>query len=758
MGKIANRYLETHPWKLIEKGFHKEENQVSESLFSLANEVMGIRGFFEEGSSLPSLIGTYFNGLYVYSPKQNDSSYLGITKKVHFMVNAANFLKIRLKANQEVLDLGKVAVEDFVRELDFRTGELIRSFVWVHPKGRLKVSFKRLLDMDQTEKMHQSISINVLEGHFDIELDFATDFATKHWNYYQFWNIQKSSFEGNRMSALGVLPSSQRLFVSSYIMSSVQATIEQLSSERELTSRFTFSLEENEVASFNREITSMIEKYAEITDEEVFSRGIIWARKNKTYEDSLSSNRQYFQSFFEKSDIEIDGDPLNQQGIRFCLFQLIQTYHGVNPMNNIGAKGLTGEAYSGHAFWDTETYCLPFYLFNDPESAKNLLKFRHHTLKQAQERAKELDCVGACYPIATLSGEESCDLWQHASLQMQPSSAVSFATIHYANMTKDTDFLYREGIELLIEISKYMLSRGDYNLDHTKFGFFGVMGPDEFQMMVHHNTYTNYMAKRTLEDTVRTLRSLQKSNPHRYEELLRIHQIKEKWISSCEDAAKKMVLLYDESTKLFEQHLGYFELPHLDIHSIPKEDFPLYHHWTYDRIYRNDMIKQPDVLMMMFLHNQSFTKEQKRANYEFYEPRCIHESSLSPSIHSVLAMELGKTQEALDFFGFATRLDLDNYNRNTLEGLHLTSIAGAWVNIVYGFGGLRSDGELLRLAPKIPPYWKQLSFRLNYLNANLLIRVRKDHLDIISDKDLGQDILLYDKQIRLKQGTLSISL
>ena len=207
-----------------------------------------------------------------------------------------------------------------------------------------------------------------------------------------------------------------------------------------------------------------------------------------------------------------------------------------------------------------------------------------------------------------------------------------------------------------------------------------------------------------------------------------------------------MKILYDSKSELFEQHQGYFDLPHIDIHSIPVTDFPLYHNWSYDRIYRNDMIKQPDVLMFLFLYNQDFTLSVKKANYEFYEPRCIHESSLSPSVHSILAAEIGKSEEALSFFGFATRLDLDDYNRNTNEGLHLTSIAAAWMNIVYGFGGLRSDGEILVLNPTIPPIWKHYSFKIKYQNKNLKVSVSKEQIKITSDNEKPLPLLLLERK------------
>ncbi len=242
-------------------------------------------------------------------------------------------------------------------------------------------------------------------------------------------------------------------------------------------------------------------------------------------------------------------------------------------------------------------------------------------------------------------------------------------------------------------------------------------------MMVNNNAYTNYMAKRTFEFT------LECPGGHGSHHALAARQAE---LDEWRRMAAEMIIPYDPADKvhpesgLFEQHEGFFNLPHIDVDAIPVEDFPLYHHWSYDRIYRNDMIKQPDVLMFMFLYNQSFTLAEKQANYDYYEPRCIHESSLSPSVHSILAAELGRSQEAFDFFRFATRIDLDNYNRNTDEGIHTTSIAAAWMNIVYGFGGMRSDGEVLVFNPSIPENWKSYSFQIVYRGSIIKVHVTQD--------------------------------
>ena len=360
----------------------------------------------------------------------------------------------------------------------------------------------------------------------------------------------------------------------------------------------------------------------------------------------LKENEAWWQRVWNHSDIVIDGDEENQQGIRFCIFQMFQTYHGAKVGDNIGAKGLTGEAYNGNAFWDTETYCLPFFLFNDIKAAKNLLLFRSMTLPEAKERAKALDCEGAFYPIATISGKECCNLWQHASLQLQASTAVAYGIWLYEKITTDREFLESDGVFMLVEICRMLATRGDWSADKSRYGYYGVMGPDEFQMMVNNNCYTNYMGQFTLNYTEEVLDKLQRENAALYQRIMDemhfTHAEREEW----KKIAKAMYIPKDEEKKLYEQHEGFFNLPHVEVDDIPTEEFPLYSHWTYDRIYRNDMIKQPDVLMLMLLFNHDFTEEELRANYEYYEPKCIHESSLSPSVHSILASQLKKHDEA----------------------------------------------------------------------------------------------------------------
>ena len=723
MAKISSKYLEVDPYLIIEKGYHIDKHQVSESIFSLSNEYMGVRGFFEEGTITPHLVGTYFNGIIENSLEETPSAYKGVVKRSHFTINSVNFLKCKLSVNGDILDLATSKYRDFLRVLDMRSGLLTRSFIWEVNDTDIKVKFERLLDMVDCENAYQRISL-CSNKDARIHLVLYLDGSILHWGNHCYWENEGFIHAKDIYGIKQKTPTTHQSLLA--LMSVNQPSHSVVAKEKELSVHYYFDLKKDEEINIERTVSIVVDKNSDTNFKELEKQAkqILNTAKSHSFSEIIEKNRKYFADVYERTDIEIEGSDIDQQGIRYCLFQLEQNYHGYSEDNNIGAKGLTGEAYSGHAFWDSETYCLPYYLFSNQKAALNLLMFRYHTLEEAKKRALDLDCVGACFPIATRNGKEACSLWQHASCQLQPTTAVGYAIFHYMNIYHDDDFMQNYGLEMMLEICKFLLSRGQYSGDQKSFGYYGVMGPDEFQLMVNNNTYTNFMAKKMFN----YLFSLLENKKYKTDTLLAKCGYNDELLNKMHDAEEKMIILYDDKTKLFEQHDGYYKLPHIDIHSIPVTDFPLYSHWSYDRIYRNDIIKQPDVLMFMFLYPSDFTYEQKKANYEFYESRCVHESSLSPSIHSIFASELGKDKEALDFFSFATRLDLDDYNRNTLEGLHMTSIAAAWMNIVYGFLGLRSDKDIISISPTLPSRWHKYAVNLFYRDRKIRISVHQNRI------------------------------
>lgn len=761
MAKAADVYYAVDPWKVIERGFDPAHARVSESVFSLANESMGVRGCFDEGGSADSLRGAYVNG--VYELEQLSRSYRGIIDKSHFMIPCAEWLMCRIVLDGEALDLGKVRFTDFTRELDMRAGTLTRSFVWMTASGKvLRLTFLRFVDMVHRDRAYQRITFEPVNFSGSVEFTATLSFDTVHEGRRKcFWQETRVEADGHRMllqSRTG--QSGQEVFAGALVDIPAATTVS--TGERSAAISAVLPLTQGVETHADKRVVILFDGTGGDTLRQHGAEALS-AAAQVSLDEALAAQRAYWDNWWRTSDILIEPadekDPsavaAEQQGIRFCSFQLAQTYTGGSMRHNIGAKGLTGEAYNGHAFWDTEACCLPFYLFTNPAAARDLLLFRYNTLPMAIERAKMLDCKGACYPIATLNGDEACALWQHASLQLQPSTAVAYGIWHYVHLTEDMDFLWRYGAEMLLEIARFLASRVELGSTTGKYGFFGVMGPDEFHMMVNNNAYTNYMGMRTLACAADVLTRMQREQPAAYAALAEKTSLRAEEADQWQRIAENMYIPQDE-TGLIEQHDGYFDLPHTDIGAIPVSEFPLYDHWSYDRIYRSDMIKQPDVLMFLFLYSSSFPREVKRVNYDFYEPRTIHESSLSPAIHSILAAELDNMDDAVRFFGYATRLDLDNYNRNTREGLHTTSIAMAWLNIVYGFGGLRSDGPQLGFAPRLPQRWKRLTFSVVYRGRVIRICMERDRTSFRLEQGDPLTLLVYDRPFTLTEKELIV--
>ncbi len=755
MAKIADKYYITDPWKIIEEGFNPSYSLVSESIFSLGNEYMGVRGYFEEGYSGDRLIGSYFNGIYE-TLKTEGSAYKGIIDKMEFMVNSLDWLYLRIQIGDELIVADATRIKDFNRVLDLKTGVLNRTYTYVFEDGReLKLEFERFLSMKDAHQAGQKVTLTPLNFEGEASITAGLDFTILHrMANKNFWN-SNSTASGEKWTSILADTTNTNQSVYSICRFDIDALEEKdLIEEKQALKEFKVKLTKGAAVTFHKLILNIAYKGNSTKQREEFNNKCISALaqlQNTTYDSLKDENTKWWDKTWKDSDIVIDGDELNQQGIRYCIFQMHQTYHGADSGTIIGAKGLTGEAYSGNTFWDTETYCLPFYIFNNREAARHLLDYRYLTLPQAKERAEALDNKGAFYPIATISGRECCSLWQHASIQLQASTAVAYGIWHYELITKDENYVFEKGLPILIEVSRMLASRGAWNASHTNYGYYGVMGPDEFQMMVNNNCYTNFMGKTTFEYTLEVIDRLKKKDPVAYEAIAKESSLSMNECIEWKTLANHMFLPYNEDSKIYEQHEGYFNLPHIDVDLIPTEDFPLYHHWSYDRIYRNDMIKQPDVLMMMLLYNGRFTEEELKANYEYYEPRCIHESSLSPSVHSILAVQLKKHEEAYQFFQFATRLDLDNYNRNTSEGLHTTSIAAAWMNIVYGFGGMRSDQDKLTFKPSIPKAWNSYSFRICYQDDIIEVSINKEHASFKTLNGSEIAVVIYCKEVVLKK-------
>lgn len=760
MAKVATRFLEIDPWQIVEKGFHADRAEVAESVFSVGNEFMGVRGFFEEGYSGESYLGSYFNGIFEYEDILPKPWMKGPIDRTHFLVNAVNYLHTRITVDGEQLDLASSTFSDFQRTLDMRTGTMIRQFIWKTARSkRIALRFERLTSMTDAALAAQRISFTALDSPATVQVEMGLDFGIIHRTSKRcMWTEVRSSLGGCIPAIMGRLPESGHRVVSTLRLDGASGSPVQR--DRYVGTKFTLKLTPDEAKTIDRIVVNSTERDKSVSDDAVWQTGLHAAqqRAKVTFEEAVAATTTYWTNAWKESGVAIEGDPASEQGVRFGIFQLHQTYHGVDPSLNIAAKGLTSEDYGGHTWWDTESYCLPFYMFNNPKAARNLLGYRFKTLANAVLRSDSDDCVGARYPMCSIDGYEACGWWAHGDLEIHVSAAVAYGVWHYVNVTGDKQFLYDEGLEMLLQIARFYASRGGWNQRTGQFGFYGVMGPDEFHMMVNNNCYTNVLAKKCFEWALAAIRDAQKNAPKQLKRVLAKVGLKPQETKDWAKMASKMYVPLDKKTGIYEQHDGYFDYPHTDVSRIPPQDLPLYHHWSYFRIFRTDMIKQPDVLLLPFFFSHEYTQKSKKVNFDYYDDRCSHESSLSPGIHSILAAELGYHKLAFEYWGHAARLDLDDYNRNTNKGLHTTSMAAAWLNVVYGFGGMRSDGARLTFNPSLPKKWKSFTFQVTRRGSVLAVKIDRKQATFWIESGDTFDIEVFGKVLKVAAAGVSVSM
>ena len=501
-----------------------------------------------------------------------------------------------------------------------------------------------------------------------------------------------------------------------------------------------------------------IEKYGVNVSSENFPKDklmktaikILNAAFKKGFDQLILEHSQAWLEKWKTSDIKIEGDVAAQQGIRFNIFQLQQTYTGEDQRLNIGPKGFTGEKYGGSTYWDTEAFCLPFYLATAPvQVARNLLIYRHKQLNKAIENGAILGFKqgAALYPMVTMNGEECHNEWEITFEEIHRNGAVAFAIFDYIRYTDDWDYLAPYGFEVLLAISRFWAQRVNWSTEQQKFVMLGVTGPNEYENNVSNNYHTNRLAQWTLGYTIEVIEYLKDKHLAKY------NQLKEKWGFSEEaetanwsDIIQKMHLPFDAKRNVFLQQDGFLDKDLKKATEIPVSERPINQHWSWDRILRSPYIKQADTLQSMFLFEDNFDKETIKRHFDFYEPLTVHESSLSPCIHTILASAIGYEEKAYEMYLRTARLDLDDYNNDTADGCHITSMGGTWMAFVKGFGGMRVRNGKVSFAPFIPGKWTAYSFRINFRNTVLEINVNKKTVSIGNLSDQQLTLTIYDKE------------
>jgi len=767
--------LQVHPWKVIEAGFHPERNRIVESITSLGNGYMGMRGNFEETYSGDSLQGTYIAG--VYYPDRTVVGWWKVGYPEYFakVLNAVNLIGIDVTLGQVPVDLHNWAPSEFQRSLDMEKSELARSFRLQDKEGRrFLVQTKRFVSMEHREIAAVSYSVTLEDdpSQKGIEIAFRPyldgNVVNEDANYGEdFWkrvtelcqpDLQLVTMETKKSGYVVSAASSFSLYLNGVELNKIQqnCTARPRFAQTEVTVPIqtgdTLTLEKIVAVATNRDFPSgeVSEKAAAILEE----------HKKKSYAQLFAGHAQAWELIWQDADIRIEGDVAAQQGIRFNIFHLNQTYTGEDPRLNIGPKGFTGEKYGGSTYWDTEAYCLPFYLStSEPQIARNLLLYRYNHLEKARENAAKLGVKGALYPMVTMTGEECHNEWEITFEEIHRNGAIAYAIFNYVRYTGDQDYLWEYGLDVLVEISRFWASRVIFQTRKGVYMILGVTGPNEYENNVNNNWYTNRIAAWCLEYTLEVLEQLRLERPEDYQELTARLKVAAEELADWKDIVKKMYYPVVKETGVFEQQDGFMDKELLTVDQIPREELPLNQHWSWDRILRSCFIKQADVLQGLFFLGDRYDLEAKKRNFDFYEPMTVHESSLSPCVYSIIAAEVGYRRKAYELYLRTARLDLDNYNNDTDDGLHITSMAGTWMSIVYGFGGLRIEHDRLALRPFAPQEWDSYSFRILFRGHHLEIHVNAEEAAVKQKGGSSLSLSIHDKDyILAADGELRIQI
>jgi len=729
-------YLKHHEWQIIEDGFDAHYNKISESIFSIGNGRMGQRANFEEEYSGDTLQGSYVAGVYYPDKTRVGWWKNGYPEYFAKVLNAPNWISIHISIDNQKLDLAKCKVVNFVRTLDMKSGLLTRSFSAILPDGKqVKVEAKRFCSMANGEVgaiRYALIPVN-FSATAAISLAVDADVVNKDSNYDEkFWEEVYRKADDHQ--SIVVAQTKKTKF---HVATGMRYAI--LQEGKEISKRINH--EEREKYAGNVVQVDLTEG-KEIV---VYKYGAILSSENHPKEKLVSNCQQVLNKAVEKGfdklfeehsavwhhkwdecDITIEGDIAAQQGIRFNIFQLTQTYTGDDERLNIGPKGFTGEKYGGSTYWDTEAYCLPFYLGTaEQQVAKNLLIYRHKHLQRAIENAGKLGFKNgaALYPMVTMNGEECHNEWEITFEEIHRNGAIAYAIFDYIRYTGDESYLASHGLDVLVGISRFWAQRVNFSKDKNKYVMLGVTGPNEYENNVNNNWYTNYIARWTLNYTLESLGKVKATNVKEYSKFESNLSLKPDETALWKKIADNMYFPEDKTKGVYLQQDGFLDKDLMKVSELPKEDRPLNQKWSWDRILRSCFIKQADVLQGIYFFEDDFDTETIKRNFDFYEPMTVHESSLSPCVHVILASKLGYEEKAYEMYLRTSRLDLDDYNNDTEDGCHITSMAGTWLSVIKGFGGMRIKNDTLHFNPFIPKKWKSYSFRIEFRGRVIKIKV-----------------------------------
>ncbi len=723
---IQHPAFRVEPWAVRETELHLDTLAQTESVFALGNGHIGLRGNLDEGEPF-GLPGTYMNGFYELRPLPYAEAGYGNPESGQTVVNATNGKLIRLLVEDEPFDIRYGELSRHERVLDLRAGVLRRIAEWVSPTGRaVRVSSTRFVSFTQRAVAAILYEVEPLDGSTPVVVQSelvanesmpeqeddpraAAALATP-LRSESFDSIDTRAILTHRTASSGLIMAA----AFGHVIDGPEGVDWSVESFEDLA-RLTVTADVSpghplRLTKFLAYGWSAERSVSAVRDQvgaavaEALHRG--WDRL-------LGEQRAYLEDFWERADVEIDGDAELQQAVRFALFHCLQA--GARAERRaIPAKGLTGPGYDGHAFWDTEAYVLPLLSYTAPYAAADALRWRHSTLDLARDRARQLGLRGAAFPWRTIRGQECSGYWPAGTAAFHINADIADAVIRYYSVTDDEQFARDVGVELLVETARLWRSLGHHDAS-GRFRIDGVTGPDEYSAIADNNVYTNLMAQSNLDAAARAA--------ERHRDIAARLDVNDEEAASWRDAAKAMVIPYDEELGVHPQADGFIQHDRWDFEHTSAQQYPLLLHFPYFDLYRKQVVKQADLVMAMLFRSDAFTAEQKERNFAYYEALTVRDSSLSASIQAALAAEVGHLELAYDYFAEAALMDLDDLEHNTRDGLHIASLAGAYLATVTAFGGMRDQWDNLTFTPRLPQALGRLAFRVCVRRRRLRVEV-----------------------------------
>jgi alpha,alpha-trehalose phosphorylase len=718
------------PWRLRETELDLDRLAQSESIFALSNGHLGVRGNLDEGEP-NGIPGTYLNALYEQRPLPYAEAGYGYPEAGETVVNMTNGKIVRLLVDDTPFDIRYGTLLEHERELDFRSGVLSRRVRWRSPSGReIIVTSERIVSFEQRAIMALRYTVEPVEEEtrFVLQSELVTNeprpatSADPRAAAALEAPLVSEEFAGADMRAVLVHRTKQSGLAAAAAM------------DHEIEGPKNLAWEDAEAwADLGRfTVTAAVEPGEKLTLTKYVAYG--WSARRSVpalrdqvaaalaearhsgWEKLLRSQREFLDHYWEGTDVELEGDAELQQAVRFGLFHTLMA--GARGEGRaIPAKGLTGPGYDGHCFWDTEAYVLPLLSYAMPHAAAEALRWRLATIEAARERAQVLGLKGAAFPWRTISGRECSAYWPAGTAAFHVNADIAQAAIRYDEVNDDEQFCREVGLPLLVETARLWRSLGHHDA-HGRFRIDGVTGPDEYSAVADNNVYTNLLAQKNLRVAAETA--------ERFPDEAHALRVDDEETAAWRDAAAAMLIPFDEELGVHPQSEGFTEHGRWDFEGTAAGQYPLLLNFPYFDIYRKQVVKQADLVMAMALRPDAFTDEEKERNFAYYEPLTVRDSSLSACVQAVIAAETGHLELAYDYFGEAALMDLGDLEHNSSDGVHIASLAGAWIAAVCGLGGLRDNGGVLSFGPRLPERLGRLRFRLRFQGRLLEVEVR-DH-------------------------------